>query len=49
MYKLKTDGLSCNDISNYLKRNRHKTKNGGDWTRQNVYKVIKNHTQYQQV
>tara|TARA_B100001094_G_scaffold332709_1_gene405979 strand:+ start:720 stop:1400 length:681 start_codon:yes stop_codon:yes gene_type:complete len=49
MYKLKQEGLSYNGISEYLKRNRRKTKNGGDWTRQNVYKVIKNHTQYHQV
>jgi len=49
IYKLKTEGLSYNDISEYLKRNRHKTKSGGNWTRQNVYKVVKNHTQFHQV
>ena len=49
MLKLKLEGLSYNEISEYLKRNRRKTKSGGNWTRQNVYKVIKNHTQFHQL
>ena len=43
MIRLRSEGLSYGDISNYLLRNRHKTKSGGKWTRQNVYKIIKNH------
>jgi site-specific DNA recombinase len=43
MNTLKDKGFSYNDISLYLLKNRHKTKSGGKWTRQNVYKVMKNH------
>jgi len=43
MYTLKDKGFSYNDISLYLLKNRHKTKSGSKWTRQNVYKVMKNH------
>ena len=43
MRKLKVEGLSYNQISEYLKRNRHKTKKGGVWNKSNVYSVMKNH------
>jgi len=43
MSRLKEQGFSYNDISLYLLKNRHKTKSGGKWTRQNVYKIMKNH------
>ena len=43
MNTLKDKGFSYNDISLYLLKNRHKTKSGGKWTRQNVYKIMKNH------
>ena len=43
MNTLKGKGFSYGDISLYLLKNRHKTKSGGKWTRQNVYKVMKNH------
>ena len=39
--KLKNDGLSYGDVSKYLTKNRHKTKSGGKWTRENVYSVLK--------
>ena len=41
MLKLKNGGMSYGDVSKYLTKNRHKTKSGGKWTRQNVYSVIK--------
>ena len=41
MLRLKENGNSYGDISNYLKKNRHKTKSGGKWTRENVYSVMK--------
>ena len=41
MFRLKDSGLSYGKISNYLKRNRHKTKNGKKWTPSNVYSVMK--------
>ena len=41
MLRLKENGFSYGDVSKYLKKNRHKTKSGGKWTRQNVYSVIK--------
>ena len=41
MFKLKNSGLSYGKISDYLKRNRHRTKSGGKWTRGNVYSVLK--------
>jgi len=44
MNTLKDKGFSYNDISLYLLKNRHKTKSGSKWTRQNVYKIMKNHT-----
>ena len=40
MLRLKENGNSYGDISNYLKKNRHKTKSGGKWTRENVYSVM---------
>lgn len=43
MFKLKNNGLSYGKISDYLKRNRHKTKSGGKWTPNNVYSIMKNH------
>ena len=43
MKTLRDKGFSYGRISYYLTKNRHKTKNGGKWTRQNVYKVMKNH------
>ena len=41
MLRLKENGNSYGDVSKYLTKNRHKTKNGGKWTRQNVYSVLK--------
>ena len=41
MLRLKENGSSYGYISKYLTRNRHKTKSGGKWTRQNVYSVMK--------
>lgn len=41
MLRLKENGKSYGDVSKYLTKNRHKTKSGGKWTRQNVYSVIK--------
>ena len=41
MFRLKDSGLSYGKISDYLKRNRHKTKNGKKWTPSNVYSVMK--------
>ena len=41
MFRLKNNGLSYGKICDYLKRNRHKTKSGGKWTRENVYSVMK--------
>ena len=41
MLRLKENGFSYGDVSKYLTKNRHKTKSGGKWTRQNVYSVIK--------
>ena len=43
MFRLKDNGLSYGKICNYLKRNRHKTKNGKKWTPNNVYSVMKSH------
>ena len=43
MFKLKNSGLSYGKISDYLRRNRHKTKSNGKWTPSNVYSVMKNH------
>ena len=44
MIKLRSSGYSYGDIQKYLKRNRHKTKSNVDWSRENVYSVLKNHT-----
>ena len=41
MLRLKENGFSYGDVSKYLTKNRHKTKSGGKWTRQNVYSVLK--------
>tara|TARA_Y100000589_G_scaffold328405_2_gene372452 strand:- start:50 stop:760 length:711 start_codon:yes stop_codon:yes gene_type:complete len=41
MFRLKDKGFSYGDISKYLTKNRHKTKSGGKWTRQNVYSIMK--------
>ena len=41
MLKLKNGGLSYGDVSKYLKKNRHKTKSGKGWSRENVYSVLK--------
>jgi len=46
MIKLRNTGMSYGNIEKYLKRNRHKTKSGVFWTRQNICNVIKKHTQY---
>ncbi len=43
MIKLRSNGYSYGDIQKYLKRNRHKTKSGVEWKRENVYSVLKNH------
>tara|TARA_Y100000817_G_C16825864_1_gene531183 strand:- start:530 stop:1246 length:717 start_codon:yes stop_codon:yes gene_type:complete len=44
MFRLKDSGLSYGKISDYLKRNRYKTKNGKKWTPSNVYSVMKSHS-----
>lgn len=44
MIKLRKTGYSFGDIQKYLKRNRHKTKSNCNWTRENVYSVLKTHT-----
>ena len=41
MLRLKENGYSYGDVSKYLTKNRHKTKSGKKWTRENVYSVIK--------
>ena len=41
MLRLKKNGSSYGYISKYLTRNRHKTKSGRKWTRENVYSVMK--------
>ena len=41
MFRLKDKGFSYGDISKYLTKNRHKTKSGGKWSRQNVYSIMK--------
>ena len=41
MLRLKENGFSYGDLSKYLTKNRHKTKSGKKWTRENVYSVIK--------
>ena len=41
LVKLKEEGLSYGDLSKYLTKNRHKTKSGKKWTRENVYSVMK--------
>ena len=41
MLRLKENGNSYGDVSKYLTKNRHKTKSGGKWTRENVYSVLK--------
>ena len=41
MLRLKENGNSYGDVNKYLTKNRHKTKSGGKWTRQNVYSVMK--------
>jgi len=41
MLRLKEKGFSYGDVSKYLTKNRHKTKSGGKWTRENVYSVLK--------
>ena len=43
MLKLKNGGMSYGDVRKYLTKNRHKTKSGKKWTRENVYSVMKNH------
>ena len=47
--KLKNSGLSYGKISNYLKKNRHKTKSGGKWTRENVYSVMKTYMKNEKI
>ena len=49
MFKLKNSGLSYGKISDYLKRNRHRTKSGGKWTPNNVYSIMKNHMKDQKI
>ena len=41
MLKLKNSGMSYGNVSKYLTKNRHKTKSGKKWTRENVYSVLK--------
>jgi|TARA_B100000287_G_scaffold428309_1_gene479493 DNA invertase Pin-like site-specific DNA recombinase len=43
MKRLSDQGNSFGEISKFLNRNKHKTKKGGFWTRQNVRHTIKNH------
>ncbi len=47
--KLKNDGMSYGDVSNYLSKNRHKNKSGGKWTRENVYSVLKTFTNNEKI
>ena len=47
--RLKENGLSYGDISKYLTKNRHKTKSGGKWTRENVYSVMKTHLKNEKI
>ena len=49
MLKLKNDGMSYGDVSNYLSKNRHKNKSGGKWTRENVYSVLKTFTNNEKI
>ena len=41
MLRLKENGYSYGNLVKYLTKNRHKTKSGGKWTRENVYSVMK--------
>ena len=41
LVRLKEEGLSYGELSKYLTKNRHKTKSGKKWTRENVYSVMK--------
>ena len=47
--RLKENGLSYGNISKYLTKNRHKTKSGGKWTRENVYSVMKTHLKNEKI
>ena len=47
--KLKNDGMSYGDVSNYLSKNRHKNKSGGKWTRENEYSVLKTFTNNEKI
>ena len=49
MLRLKENGFSYGDVSKYLTKNRHKTKNGGKWTRQNVYSVLKTYVKNEKI
>jgi site-specific DNA recombinase len=49
LVRLKENGLSYGDLSKYLIKNRHKTKSGGRWTRENVYSVMKTHIKNEKI
>ena len=49
LVRLKENGLSYGDLSKYLTKNRHKTKSGGRWTRENVYSVMKTHIKNEKI
>ena len=49
LVRLKENGLSYGDLSKYLTKNRHRTKSGGRWTRENVYSVMKTHIKNEKI
>jgi site-specific DNA recombinase len=49
LIKLKEEGFSYGDLSKYLTKNRHKTKSGGKWTRENVYSVMKTYIKNEKI
>ena len=49
LVRLKEEGLSYGDLSKYLTKNRHKTKSGKKWTRENVYSVMKTYIKNEKI
>ena len=49
MLRLKENGYSYGNLVKYLTKNRHKTKSGGKWTRENVYSVLKTFTNNEKI
>jgi len=43
MFRLMESGKTFGEISKFLNRNKHTTKKGGKWTRQNVRHTLKKH------